>query len=173
MRYLFALLSFLAFAKIGFAAPLEFVDEECQQGYCTGYYILDVRVVGENGIGKLIQVMTSRVAYSVLPGAKNDQRHPDVTSDTFYEFCSRLRPASIFKLSGDQKWVAHILSPGYSDGFSWATYDSYVRYFRFCHDLRRADPTNMFFARRYGYSDGLLRNVGQIDLQNPEDIMGR
>jgi hypothetical protein len=89
-----------------------------------------------------------------------------------YALCSTSRPAIVHTEYSDKtKWVAQFLAPGYPDGMFGYLVETYVEYFKICHDLDPPRSGDLALARKLGYPPGLVLRVSDTPVAAPEDVL--
>lgn len=150
--------------------PPDVVPGRCHMDECVWSRFVEREIVRSDSSGTLIRTKTI-TGSSKHPNGSYDVGTPiewGAPSDE-YIFCSKTRPAVIFDVNN--QWIAHLLAPGYSEGVFGYNTDSYIDYFFICHGLKNVDLGDASLAQKFSYAPSLVKNVDQLSLRAPQDIM--
>ncbi len=144
------------------------VQSGCQQGQCWESQVLGIHLEQQSPQGKLYRVTMGRRSWPLegKPPAQFSQRTQD------YLYCSRTRPAFIFRNPTGAGYLAHLLNPG--GEFFGYNQNAYPIYWGVCHGVYNQDvfsPAMTQKAKRLGYSLNLPSD--QIALPRLVDFLER
>ncbi|APB33384.1 hypothetical protein GlitD10_1064 [Gloeomargarita lithophora Alchichica-D10] len=163
---LFVALPVLAQPQGGGVKPI--VQSDCRQGQCWESQVLGTRLEQQTPQGRLYQVTVGRRSWPMdgKPPAQLGERSQD------YVYCSRTRPAFIFRNPAGAGYLAHLLNPG-GESFGY-NQNAYPVYWGVCHSVYNQDvfsPAMTQKAKQLGYPLNLSSD--QIGLPRVADILQR
>ncbi len=145
------------------------VQSGCRQEECWEMQVLGIRLAQKTAQGQLYQITVGRRFWPIegQPPRQFTERSQD------YVYCSRTRPAYIFRDPAGPGYVAHLLNPG-GDYFGY-NQNSYPVYWGVCHGIANPDvvfsPAMTQKAKQLGYPLNLPSQ--QIILRRATDILKR
>jgi len=143
----------------------------CHMGGCGWYRIDESKLVGRSDKGALyelaVKFWNSKDTGKTTPPKKLENEE----SDTQFVFCSKVKPALIWKDEG--KWVASPLEPGNEAAMAGATESAYAMYWAACHRAAVADVYSggTRLARKLGYEFSGNAIPQDAPLSAPADVL--
>ena len=144
------------------------VQSGCRQGECWEMQVLGIRLERKTPRGQLYRIVVGRRSWPMdgKPPSQFAERSQD------YVYCSRTRPAYIFRDPTGSGYLAHLLNPG-GEYFGYNQH-SYPVYWGVCHGIYSQDvfsPAMTRKAKQLGYPLNLPSQ--QITLARVTDILNR
>jgi len=144
------------------------VQSGCRQGECWESQVLGTRLAQKTPRGQLYQITVGRRSWPMdgKPPSQFAVRSQD------YVYCSRTRPAHIFRNPAGAGYLAHLLNPG-GEAFGY-NQNAYPVYWGVCHGIYNQDvfrPAMTQKAKQLGYPLNLPSE--QIALPRVVDILER
>jgi hypothetical protein len=145
------------------------VQSGCRQGECWEMQVLGIRLERKTPRGQLYRIVVGRRSWPMdgKPPSQFAERSQD------YVYCSRTRPAYIFRDPTGSGYLAHLLNPG-GEYFGYNQH-SYPIYWGVCHGISNLEvvfsPAMTQKAKQLGYPLNLPSQ--QITLVRATDILKR
>jgi hypothetical protein len=158
----------------GDATANDVLEGRCHMGTCIWLRFGVPSLVKTQGAEALKKVSISVGESDQLPNGDRDKNAPIKWSspDDVYALCSTSRPAVVHPDYSDKtKWVAQFLAPGYPAGVFGYLVETYVEYFKICHNIDNPKEGDLALAKKFGYPPGLVLRISDMPVTKPEDVL--
>ena len=163
-KLLIAAAIFAAAVTTGSAGPL--LHGHCRQGECSHLSIEESDIVATSPGGNALFQVRSKMWTS-----RNSKKRVLDGESTNYVYCSKQRPAALYKSEGGYR--VDFLAPNQDMSYSGANTESYLLYYATCHNIAlQGSLDRAALGKRLGYRLAEDSWFDQPTIKRPEDIIG-